>query len=78
MMESKTPRTDAAEFTATAAKIKVVSGAFARSLELECAELRKVSKAVVKWYENAGNADPAPGSVELWSIARAALKDSHD
>jgi len=36
-------------------------------------ELLEACKAVVTWYENAGNADPAPGSVELWSLCRKAI-----
>ena len=36
-------------------------------------KLLEACKAVVKWYEDSGATDPAPGSVELWAQCRKAL-----
>ena len=36
-------------------------------------ELLEACKKVVAWYENSGNQDPAPGSLELWSACKKAI-----
>ncbi len=43
------------------------------ALHLAAPDLLAACRAVVTWYENSGSADPAPGSVELWVTARAAI-----
>lgn len=39
-------------------------------------ELLAACKKVVEWYENSGPSDPAPGSAEIWSVCRRAVKNA--